>query len=347
VLDGGDYPAALRRAAELLGDADPTPDDGRAIGVGVACYVEGTGIGPFESARVDVGRDGRVRLRTGACSQGQGHATVFAQILADALGVDPAAIDVVGGDTDGLAQGWGTVASRSLVLAGNATAEAGGEVRAQVLQEAERLLEIPAADLTIEAGRVVPRGAPARAVGLDAVAAAAEAGGRRLDAYRLHEPPTVTWSYGAHAVRVAVDLATGVVEILRYVAVHDCGRVVNPTIVDGQVRGGLAQGIGGALYEEILYDEDAQLKTGTLADYLLPTADVMPPIVLDHTETPTERNPLGVRGVGEGGAIAPAAAVANAVEDALGAVAVVRRTPLEPAAVRALVAAARAAGALV
>ena len=299
VLDDGAYPELVQRAAELVGwdRVDREDEAGRLIGRGLAFYIEGTGIGPFEGARVELRADGRVEVRTGACSSGQGHQTVFAQVCADALGVDPDVVDVTGGDTEGLEKGWGTVASRSAVVAGNAVAEAAGRVRAR-----------------LQAGEAAP-----------------------LVETVYFEPPTVTWSAGAHAAIVAVDEETGEVEILRYAAVHDCGREINPLIVEGQVRGGIAQGIGGALLEEIRYDEDGQLLTGTLADYLLPTAADVPEVLLESHETPSPLNPLGLRGVGEGGAIAPPAVLANAVEDALAERgAVVRRTPLTPESVRTL-----------
>jgi carbon-monoxide dehydrogenase large subunit len=343
VLDGGDYPAVLRRAAELAGwdDVEIRERDGRLVGRGVGVYVEGTGIGPFEGALVEVGDDGRVSVRTGACSQGQGHATVFAQVCADHLGVDPTAVEVVTGDTEGLEKGWGTVASRSAVVAGNAVATAAGTVRELALRVAGELLEIAAADLTVTAGRVVPRDAPDRGIGLGDVARAAREQGSPLAATFYFEPGTVTWANGAHAAVVAVDPETGEVELLRYVVVHDCGREINPMIVDGQVHGGVAQGIGGALYEEVLYDEDGQLLNGTLADYLVPTAQEIPVIDVDRRETPSPLNALGVRGVGEGGAIVPPAAIANAVEDALSRLdVVVRRTPLTPPYVRSLTVAA-------
>jgi carbon-monoxide dehydrogenase large subunit len=356
VLDGGDYPAALRRAAELAdyagarqgvrgaqgaeGGSPPVGQaaaDGRRVGVGVACYVEGTGIGPFEGAAVRVERDGRVLVRTGACSQGQGHATVLAQVCAERLGVDPDAVTVVGGDTAGLDRGWGTVASRSAVVAGNAVAAAALTVRGQAVARAAAMLEVAEADLVVDDGRVAVAGAPERGLDLGDLARAAEAGGAELAAVEYFEPPTVTWANGAHTAVVEVDPGTGEVRVLRYAVVHDCGRPINPAIVDGQVHGGVAQGIGGALFEELVYDEEGQLLSGTLADYLVPTAADVPPIALAHAETPSPLNPLGVKGVGEGGAIPGPAAIANAVEDALGPRGqVVRRTPLSPAYVRSL-----------
>ncbi len=349
VLDGGDYPRALRRAAELVDYAGVraagVETDRRRVGVGLACYVEGTGIGPFEGAAVAVGPDGRVTVRTGACSQGQGHATVLAQVCADHLGVAPEDVTVVGGDTAGIDRGWGTVASRSAVVAGSAVAAAAAAVRERVLEVAGDLLEAAPADLRVDAGRVVTAGAPERGLGLGEVARAAEAGGGALAATEYFEPPTVTWANGAHAAVVEVDRDTGEVRVLRYGVVHDCGRVINPVIVDGQVRGGVAQGIGGALYEELSYDEEGQLTSGTLADYLVPTAGEVPRIDLEHLETPSPLNPLGLRGVGEGGAIPGPAVIANAVEHALrgsgsrpgGRDPVIRRTPLSPAHVRSLI----------
>jgi aerobic carbon-monoxide dehydrogenase large subunit len=349
VLDGGDYPRALRRAAELVDYAGVraagVETDRRRIGVGLACYVEGTGIGPFEGAAVAVGPDGRVTVRTGACSQGQGHATVLAQVCADQLGVVPEDVTVVGGDTAGIDRGWGTVASRSAVVAGSAVAAAAAAVRDRVLEIAGDLLETAPADLRVDAGRVVTAGAPARDLDLGEVARAATAGGGALAATEYFEPPTVTWANGAHAAVVEVDRDTGEVRVLRYGVVHDCGRVINPVIVDGQVRGGVAQGIGGALYEELTYDEEGQLTSGTLADYLVPTAGEVPRIDLEHMETPSPLNPLGLRGVGEGGAIPGPAVIANAVEHALrgggsrlgGRDPVIRRTPLSPAHVRSLI----------
>jgi carbon-monoxide dehydrogenase large subunit len=349
VLDGGDYPRALRRAAELVDYAGVRAagvEAGRwRIGVGLACYVEGTGIGPFEGAAVAVGLDGRVTVQTGACSQGQGHATVLAQVCADHLGVAPEDVTVVGGDTAGIDRGWGTVASRSAVVAGSAVAAAAAAVRERVLEIAGDLLEAAPDDLRVEGARVVTAGAPERGLGLGEVARAAAAGGSALAATEYFEPPTVTWANGAHAAVVDVDRDTGEVRVLRYGVVHDCGRVINPVIVDGQVRGGVAQGIGGALYEELTYDEEGQLTSGTLADYLVPTAGEVPRIDLEHMETPSPLNPLGLRGVGEGGAIPGPAVIANAVEHALrgggstpgGLDPVIRRTPLSPAHVRSLI----------
>jgi carbon-monoxide dehydrogenase large subunit len=338
VLDSGDYPEALRRAVALVGrdrlEVERTGAGGRRVGFGVACYVEGTGIGPYEGARVRLDPSGRASVRTGACSQGQAHQTVFAQVAADALGLDPGAVEVTVGDTEGLDRGWGTVASRSAVVAGTAVRRAAEAVAAAVRRAAADLLEAAPEDLRIVGDRVEVAGAPGRSVALAEVAAADPG---CLEAVREYEPPQVTWAYGVHAAVVAVDPETGLVEILRYAVVHDCGRVINPAVVDGQVVGGVAQGIGGALLEEVVYDEGGQLLSATLADYLVPTAGEVPRIALEHMESPTPLNPLGIKGVGEGGAIPVPAALANAVEDALADRGVViRRTPLSPAAVRSL-----------
>jgi carbon-monoxide dehydrogenase large subunit len=263
-------------------------------------------------------------------------------VCADELGIDPGMVDVVGGDTEGLEKGWGTVASRSAVVAGNAVAEATVEVREQALDLAGDLLEAAVADLRIADGRIAPAGSPAQGLALAEVARAAEERGTPLTATVYFEPPTVTWASGAHVAHVAVDPETGAVELLRYVVVHDCGREINPLIVAGQMHGGIAQGIGAALYEEVVYDDAGQLENATLADYLAPTAGEVPPLELGHLQTPSPLNRLGVRGVGEAGAIAPPAAIANAVADALGAV--VRRTPLTPERVRALCEDLRPAG---
>jgi carbon-monoxide dehydrogenase large subunit len=348
VLDSGNYPDALARAVKLV-DYDGVKgrhgSSQRVVGVGVASYVEGTGIGPFESAYVRIDPRGRVLVSTGASSQGQGHRTVFAQICAERLGVDMSSVEIIGGDTKDLPFGWGTLASRSTVVAGGAIAEASNEVRKKVLSLASKMLEVSEEDLSLERGIVKIAGVPGRELSLHEVAAAARPGkpffgetGGGLGATSYFEPPTVTWAHGTHAAQVEVDTDTGVIEIRKYVVVHDCGTVVNPTLVEGQVHGGVAQGLGQALLEEIIYDEDGQLRTGTLMDYLVPTSEDVPSMVLEHMESPSPLNPLGVKGVGEGGAIPAPAVLASAVEDALSEYgAVVRRTPLTPAYVLELI----------
>jgi len=333
VLDGGDYAAALRRALELAGYEEVRrrqPEwrlQGRQIGAGISCYVEGTGIGPFEGCRARIDASGEVVLAVGSTPHGQGHETTLAQICADRLGVSPERVRVRAGDTALLPYGVGTFASRSAVVAGTAVAVAAGRLRERVLAVASQVLEVAPQDLVIEDGVVHPAGAPARRVTFTELARAAMPGPRSrlpagmepgLEAQHYFRPETVTFAYGAHVAVVEVDPELGTVRVLRYAVVHDCGRPINPTLVEGQVVGGVAQGLGAALLEECAYGEGAEPLTTTYLDYLLPTAAEIPPILQDHLCTPSERNPLGVRGVGEGGAICPPAAIANAVADALG-----------------------------
>jgi carbon-monoxide dehydrogenase large subunit len=333
VYDGGDYPAALRQAMDALGGLDAFRREqaeawrqGRFLGLGIGCYVEGTGAGPFEGATVRLDPNGTIYVATGACAQGQGQETVFAQIAADAWGVTPDQVTVVVADTAAIAMGYGTIASRSAVNSGSAVLLASEELRAKVLAVAGHVLECGVDDLELRDGRVTVRGVPALTMTLKEVAQAARPGwdsGRPagmapgLEVTSYFEPPTVTWSYAVHAAIVELDRATGVPSIRRYVVVHDAGVLINPELAEGQVIGGVCQGLGGALLEELVYDEQAQLLTGSLADYLMPTASDVPPIEVLHRETPSPANPLGVKGLGEGGAIAPPAVLANAVCDAL------------------------------
>jgi carbon-monoxide dehydrogenase large subunit len=352
VYDSGDFPELLARARAIV-DLDGirarqragAQADGTLLGVGFAMYVEGSGMGPFEGATVRVLPSGRVEVATGACSQGQGHRTVYAQITADALGVPFESVDVIGGDTAKIAFGIGTIASRSTVTAGNAIHAAATQVKDRALAIASDMLEAAPNDLEIVGGNVRIKGAD-RAVTIAQVAQAAIKGvlkqGRPGEATLADTsyfiPPTVTYASAAHAVVVAVDPETGVVKVLRYVVVHDCGRVVNPLLADAQVMGGVAQGVGGILREEMVYDANGQPLTGSFMDYAMPIAADFPDIELDHIESLSTRNPLGVKGLGEGGAIGPPAAVANAVEDALKPYgAVIRRGPLSPARVRELI----------
>jgi carbon-monoxide dehydrogenase large subunit len=352
VYDSGDFPELLARARAIV-DLDGirarqragAQADGTLLGVGFAMYVEGSGMGPFEGATVRVLPSGRVEVATGACSQGQGHRTVYAQITADALGVPFEAVDVIGGDTAKIAFGIGTIASRSTVTAGNAIHAAATQVKDRALALASDLLEAAPADLEVFNGEFAVKGTD-RAVTLAQISQAAikgvlkqgKAGDGMLADTSYFIPPTVTYASAAHAVVVAVDPETGVVKVLRYIVVHDCGRVVNPLLADAQVMGGVAQGVGGILREEMVYDANGQPLTGSFMDYAMPIAADFPDIELDHIESLSTRNPLGVKGLGEGGAIGPPAAVANAVEDALKPYgAVIRRGPLSPARVRGLI----------
>ncbi len=358
VYDSGDFPATLEAALGAI-DYDglrraQTEARRRGVwrGLGMSAYVEGTGIGPYEGATVRLDATGRAVVATGACSQGQGHETVYAQIAADALGLDLEDVTVIGGDTAAIPFGIGTFASRSLVLAGNAIGEASRRVRARLLDAAAAMFESSPADLEIAGGRVWVRGLPDRAVPFARILQASLPGfagpgiaDPAFEATCYQAVPTVTYASAVHVAHVEVDADTGRVRLLRYVVAHDCGRLVNPVLVDGQVHGGVAQGIGGALGEDIVYDEAGQLLTGTLMEYAVPTAADLPPLETVHMEFPSPRNPLGVKGVGEGGAIAPPAAIAAAVEDALAPLgARITEVPVTAARVRAAIERARGAG---
>lgn len=356
VYDSGDFPELLRRARAII-DVDAirarqkqsAGPGARLVGVGFALYVEGSGMGPFEGATVRVLPSGRVQVATGACSQGQGHRTVYAQITADALGVPFESIDVIGGDTATIEFGIGTIASRSTVTAGNAIHQAALKVKDRALAIAADMMETGVQDLELVDGRVRTVGIASRAVPIAKVAQEAamgvlrkgKAGDGLLADTAYFIPATVTYSSACHAVVASVDTDTGAVTLERYVVVHDCGRVVNPLLADAQVVGGIVQGIGGALLEEMIYDANGQPLSGSFMDYAMPRAADVPRIELDHIENRSTRNPLGVKGLGEGGAIGPPAAIANAVEDALKPYGVVIRSgPLTPARVRAMISAA-------
>src|SRR6266852_336589 len=326
--DSGNYPECLRRVAEAVGAADFAAEreraraEGRAIGLGFALFVEDTGLGPYEGIRIRVDPAGRVFVFSGTSSQGQAHETTLAQIVADGLSVPFEQITVVPGDTDGIPQGVGTFASRVAVLGGTSAAHAAAEVRKKALAVAADHLEAAPEDLTLEDGRITVRGTPGRGLALGDVAAIATAplpGGMDpgLEATGYVHVLQSTYSNGAHAAVVEVDPETGTVRILKYVAVDDCGTMINPMVVEGQIHGGIAHGIGNALLEEIVYDGAGQLVTGTLMDYALPRATDVPRLEVHHVVTPSPLNPLGVKGAGEGGALPAPAAIANAVADAL------------------------------
>ncbi len=338
--DNGDYSAPLRRARELIEErmaAAPPPGDGRLRGVGYASHVQLAGVGPsnlgellglriggYESAVVRMEPDASVRLYTGVSPHGQGLETTLAQLLADELGVDVSDVEVIHSDTDVTPySAFGTAASRSLPLGGGSAVVAGRELAARIRAIAADMLEANPADLTLAGGQVSVAGTAA-SVPLADVAAAAHRGFRLpegqapgLTASYIYDPPSPTFSFAAHACAVAVDPELGSVEITDYVAVLDCGTVVNPVIVQGQVHGGAAQGIGAALTEEIVYDADGQPRTTTLADYLVPSADALPGFTVEHLETPSPHTPGGMKGMGEGGTNAAFSCVLNAVLDAL------------------------------
>lgn len=315
VYDGFDIRACLSLAQQELKRNARTCRSGSRLrtGRGVACYVATGGMGPYETARIDVGDDGRFVVRTGAACQGQSHRTVFAQLATDVLGVPAGSVEVADPDTDCLDDGWGTMGSRSGVTAGNAVAMAATALRGQldeltlclspVLKEtAGRPLEWR------EAGCMRQLAAIARAEGREAA----------LRAEGVFRPPTVTWGCGVHVATVEVDIGLRAVRLVDYLATYDHGPLMDPFVVKGQIIGAIAQGIGGALCEEVVYGKDAQPSSLTLVDYVLPDAKMMPPFrVLQAAATPSPANPLGLRGLGEAGTVAPAAAIASAIEDAL------------------------------
>jgi aerobic carbon-monoxide dehydrogenase large subunit len=347
VYDTGDFPATLEAALKAA-DYDAFRREQARLreqnvyrGIGISGYVEGTAIGPFEGAHVKLDLAARVVVATGAVSSGQGHETSFAQVAADTLGVPLDWVTVIGGDTALVPFGVGTFASRSGVTAGNSIADAARQVRAKLLAAAAVLLEAATGDLEIEDGRVFVRGAPASGIELARVVQAAIPTFAKpgvvtpdFEASAYHHVPTVTYASAVHVAQVEVDVATGRVRLLRYVVAHDCGKVINPMIVDGQIHGGVAQGVGGALFEDMTYDDEGQLLAGTLMDYAIPATTDLPLIETVHLEYPSPRNPLGMKGLGEGGAISPPAAIANAIDDALAPFGVrLTGTPATPARV--------------
>jgi aerobic carbon-monoxide dehydrogenase large subunit len=331
--DSGNYAPVLDKALAAIGyqrfiseEQPRLRAQGRHVGVAVCCYVEGTGIGPYEGAKVQVQSNGKVSVATGIGTQGQGHFTVFAQIAADQVGVDVRDVDVVTGDTDQFYWGAGTFASRGAVVAGNAVNEAGKAVRQKILKLASEHFECADEDLVIGNGEVSIVGVPGKSIRLGELAMLAnpmrgavkpgtEPG---LESTQYFGPPSGSTANGVHAMMVEVDPETMMLKILKYVVVHDCGTVINPLILEGQIHGGVAQGIGNAFYEQLVFDEEGQLLTASLADYLLPTALEVPRMELDHTVTPSPLNPMGIKGAGEAGAIPVGPLFAQAIEDALG-----------------------------
>jgi carbon-monoxide dehydrogenase large subunit len=356
VYDATGFPEAFEKAVELVGyeehrrTRDRLRDRGVRRGIGFGTYVEGTGVGPFESGEVQLDAQGRVVVSSGCAPHGQGLETTMSQVVADAFGMRPEEIVFRAGDTVLLPYGVGTFASRSAVTAGAAIVESAERLKRRIRAIAAELLETAPEDLEISAGEVRVKGVASRRVSLrDIYRAALPGPGARLPegmdpgsaeiCYWV--PPTVTWGYGVVAAVVEVDIETGVVAVRKLVVVHDCGRVINPLIVEGQLDGGLVQGVGATLYEHVVYGEDGQPRATTFMDYLLPTATEVPEIVQVHTESFSERNPLGVKGVGEAGTIAPPAAIANAIADAVAPLPVrLDELPLSPAAVLAALEAA-------
>jgi carbon-monoxide dehydrogenase large subunit len=329
--DPADYPAAFERTLALLDyagwrerQARQQGESGRRLGIGMSAYVEGTGLGPFEGADIRVDPSGTVFVRVGVAAQGQGHETTLAQICAERLSVPLEDVVVLAGDTNLVGHGMGTIASRVAAVAGPAVAQTAAEVALKARLVAAELFECAPDDVVLAGGRVFVKGVPDRSLPLEAVARAAvrsralaTRGGPGLQACGFFYPETVTWAFGAHAVVVEVDVETCDLSLQKYVAVHDCGQPINPVVVEGQLHGGIVQGIGSALQEELVHDAAGQLLTGTLMEYGLPRADQVPSLEAGHLNHPSAMNELGIKGVGESGIIAPAAAIANAVEDAL------------------------------
>jgi carbon-monoxide dehydrogenase large subunit len=329
VYDSGNYEAALEKALELVDyprlrrEQAAGRERGELLGIGLATYVEPAGLG-WESGSVRFERTGAVTVVTGSSAHGQGHETTFAQIVADALGVDPGSVMVLHGDTRGAPQGIGTFGSRSTALGGSALVKAAAELREKGRRLAAMLLEAAVEDVQPASAGFQVKGVPDRRISWRQVAELAYRGmglpkgeAPGLEATVFFTAGQEVFSFGASVAVVRVEPDTGRIEILRFVSVDDCGTVVNPLLVQGQLHGGLAQGIGQTLLEGIVYDEAGQLLTGSLMEYALPRADDMPPLLIEHTVTPSPLNPLGVKGVGEAGTIAAPPAIVNAVVDAL------------------------------
>ncbi len=327
--DSGDYARALDRALELVGyqqlrqEQEEGRKRGRYLGIGLSTFVEICGFGPWESATVRVLPSAKVQVLTGTSPHGQGHVTTWAQLVADTLQVPIDDITVQHSDTAIVATGVGTFGSRSAPVGGIAVHGAVHKVREKAIRIAANLLESAPEDVVLENGRFLIKGVPDKSVSLGRVAAAAyaakvpEGDEPGLEATQFFKPAGETFPFGAHVAVVEVDPDTGKVKLLRYVAVDDCGPVINPMIVDGQIHGGLVQGIAQALFEEVVYDDSGQLLSGTLADYAVPKADDVITFELERTETPSPLNPMGIKGVGELATIGSAPAIMNAVVDAL------------------------------
>lgn len=350
VLDGGDYPGLLDKAVARVdelgwrGEVDAGRREGRMLGFGLVMFLEKSGLGPHETADVEVTGAGRVRVYSGGTSLGQGIETALAQIAADELHVGIDVVDVVNGDTLLQPFGMGSWASRSTVLSGSAVQGAGRRVADRMAELASRMLEVAPEDLQAEDGRIGVKGVPGRSLAYPAIAAAAAPGSRYLAdgepaglAARFRfSVDHMTYPYGAHIAVIEVDPGTGGVTVLKYLVAYEVGRAVNPALVMDQLRGGVAQGIGGALLEEFRYDQEGQPLSTTFMDYLIPTADLVPDVELVLCQdAPAASNPLGVRGAGEGGLTGAGAAIVCAVRDALGG-AVIGRLPVDPWLVRDL-----------
>lgn len=359
MYDSGDYPRcqqmALDRAAWDTFEERRTQAraEGRFLGIGLANYVEGTGLGPFEGSTARVLPSGRILLRTGAAAQGQGHKTVLAQICADEFNMDVGMIDVEVGDTASVAVGVGAFASRLMVNAGSAVRNASHGLATKLRKIAAAHFDVAEDDIELVDGVAKVNSTQGGSISLKEIAKMTS--GRPgfslprgiepgLEVTNYFSPPQAAYSNGSHVAEVDVDPETGSVKVLRYVVSHDCGRLINPLLVEGQIQGGVAHGIGNALLERTHYDENATPQTTTLADYLLPDAGNVPDAEIVHIESPSPFNPLGVKGAGEGGTIPAAAAIASAIEDALRPYDVkIHKAPMIPELICSLVLQSRAA----
>ena len=348
VLDSGDYAGLLDKAlaaakwSDLQDELKRRRAGGECIGAGLALFVEKSGLGPFDGVRVSVDSSGMVEVVTGAASLGQGIETVVAQICADALGVDYRSVRVVHGRTDRIAFGMGAFASRATVMTGEATRRAAAEVRAKAIEVAAELMQQDAGALVVVDGRVVRSGTDGPSITLGEVAKALEPTSKMLG----ERPPGLsadgwffsdhmTYPYGVHVAVAKVDRETCGVTVERYILAYDIGRAVNPMLVEGQLAGGFAQGIGGALFEEFLYDDRGEPLSVNFADYLMPTAHEVPALdVLIREDAPSPLNPLGLKGAGEGGVNAVGAAIAAAIDDALGLPGAITQLPVTPQRLR-------------
>jgi carbon-monoxide dehydrogenase large subunit len=343
--DSGEYEKALDRALERVGywdlrrEQEELRRQGRYLGIGFSTYVEVCGVAPsawiglngqgwgaglWESANVKMHLTGKVVVTTGSVPHGQGHVTTFSQLVADELGVPIEDVVIQHSDTLGTPFGFGTYGSRSLAVGGTAICKSTEKIKDKAQRLAAHILEASPEDVVFADGKFSVRGSPENVKTIQEVALAAHVGyslpeGMEpyLDATSYHDPPNCTFPFGTHICVAEVDAETGQVELRRYVAVDDVGNVINPLIVDGQVQGGIVQGMAQALWEQAVYDENGQLLSGSLMDYALPKASMLPELELDRTVTTTTVNPLGAKGAGEAGTIASTPAVANAVIDAL------------------------------
>ncbi len=355
--DSGDYPACQEEVLQVAGWHDfpqrqaAARAEGRYIGIGLAHGVKGTGRGPFESGLVRVSRTGKVTVFTGAAELGQGLQTALAQICASELGIAPQDVRVVAGDTAGVALGLGAFASRQTVTAGSSVLLAAQQVAAKARKVASHLLEADERDLELADGEVRVAGAPKLAVRLAEIARILQGApgygfppgvDPGLEASVNHRTDPLSYANGCHVCEVEVDVETGAVRVVRYVALQDSGVLINPVMVDGQIRGGVAHGIGNTLLEWMGYDDAGQPVTTTYADYLLPTACDVPPVETLYKQTPSPLNPLGVKGVGEAGTIPAAAAIISAIENALEPFGVrITEAPIRPERLMELIRAAQ------